>query len=402
MTSEQTDRLPTVKLRPGKGRRLASGAPWVFQDEIALDRRTRALAPGTLAILVDGDQALGVAAINPESRISARLLDRSPEAIIDGAWFRTRLQHALAARERLFDAPFYRLVHAEGDGLPAIVVDRFGDVAVVQPNAAWADRLEAEIVDAVADVTGCSAIVVNGMSRARRQEGLTEEIRVVRGTVDAPVPVIMNDATYMADVLGGQKTGLFYDQRPNHAFVRAIAADASVLDVFSHVGGFGLAALAGGARRVEAVDSSATALALANEGAARMGVGDRFETHRADAFDALREREGEPHDIVVCDPPAFAPSRNTLNAGLRAYERVARLAAARVSEGGILVLCSCSHAATSEAFHRACVDGIRRAGRRAALIYSGRAGPDHPVHSGLPETAYLKALAFRLVDDRIP
>ena len=233
---------PTVKLRPGKGRRLAQGAPWAFADEIAMDRRTRNLDPGTIVTLAEGDRTIGLAAFNAESRIAARLLDPDPEAVIDRNWFAGRLSRAMALRDRLFDAPFWRLVHAEGDGLPGVVIDRFGDAAVIQPNAAWADALCGDLVAALADVTGVTRIVVNATSRVRRLEGLDERLEVVLGSVDGPVEVPMNGATYLADLVGGQKTGLYYDQRPNHAFARRLTRDARVLDVFCHVGGFGLAA----------------------------------------------------------------------------------------------------------------------------------------------------------------
>jgi 23S rRNA (cytosine1962-C5)-methyltransferase len=189
---------------------------------------------------------------------------------------------------------------------------------------------------------------------------------------------------------------LFFDQRPNHAFVQRLSKDARVLDVFCHVGGFGLAALAGGAREVIAVDGSAPALDLATRGAEIMGVSDRFETRKSDAFDALADLEGQIFDVVICDPPAFAPNKKALDAGLRAYQRIARMAVGLVRPGGFLCLCSCSHAAGVDAFHKANTLGIARAGRQAALIHSGRAGPDHPVHSGLPETSYLKALVYRI------
>lgn len=386
----------TVKLRPGKGRRLAQGAPWAFADEIAMDRRTRKLPPGALVRLVEGERALGLAAFNPESQIAARLIDPDPEAMVDEDWFAARLARALALRERLYDGPFYRLVHAEGDGLPGVVIDRYGGAAVVQPNAAWADRLIGPMADALADVTGSATIIVNAASRARGLEGLNERVEVLRGTLDGPVEVPMNGALYLADLMGGQKTGLYYDQRENHAFVRRIARGARMLDVFAHVGGFGLAALAGGAAGVVALDSSAPALELADEAARRMGVADRYEAQRADAFHALAGLGGERFDIVICDPPAFAPSKQAVPQGLRAYEGLARLVAPLVAPGGIVGLCSCSHAVGVDAFHRACVAGLRRAGREGALIRSGRAGPDHPVHIGLPETGYLKALFYRL------
>jgi len=397
MTITPTDR-PTVKLRSGKGRRLAEGAPWAFADEIAMDRRTRNLQPGTLVRLVEGDRPLGLAAFNPASTIAARLLDPDPEAEIGAEWFTARIRHAQALRETLFEAPFYRLIHAEGDGLPGVIADRFGDTLVLQPNAAWAERNRAPLAVALLGVTGARNLVVNATSRVRRLEGLEEYLDVTHGAVDAPIPVPMNGATYLADVTTGQKTGLYFDQRPNHAFAARLAKGARMLDVFTHVGGFALAALAAGATSALAVDSSAPALALAERGADLTGVAERFTTRRADAFDALKALAGEGarFDIVICDPPSFAPNKGALANGLRAYERLARLAAALVAPGGWLVLCSCSHAADPESFHRANTRGLAKAGRRAALVHSGRAGPDHPSHVALPETSYLKALFYRL------
>ena len=397
MTTILADR-PTVKLRHGKGRRLADGAPWAFSDEIAMDRRTRNIQPGTLVRLVDGDHALGLAAFNHNSTISARLIDPDPEAEVGADWFANRIRHALTSREPLFDTPFYRLIHAEGDGLPGIVVDRFGDTLVLQPNAAWAECLLEPLSQALLEVTGAHNLVVNATSRARKLEGLEEYLKVTHGSVAAPIPVPMNGATYLADVVGGQKTGLFFDQRPNHAFAARLAKGKRVLDVFTHVGGFALASLAAGADSALAVDSSAPALALAEQGAVLTGVSECFTTRRSDAFDALQvlAGEGAQFDLVICDPPSFAPNKGALANGLRAYERLARLAASLVAPGGWLVLCSCSHAADPESFHRANARGIGRACRVAALVHSGRAGPDHPSHVALPETSYLKALFYSL------
>lgn len=387
---------PTVKIRPGKGRRFTSGAPWLFADEIAMDRRTRKLEPGTLVTLVEGDAPVGIAAFNPNSRIVARLLDRNPSTLIDQAWLEARLRAAARFRDRLYASPFYRLVHAEGDGLPGVVIDRFGDALVIQPNAAWADRCLPDLLVALRSVCGTPTIVINATARVRALEGLDTHLSTDGPALDGPLEVPMNDALYLADLTGGQKTGLYYDQRPNHAFAQSLARDARVLDVFSHVGGFGLAALAGGASEVRSIDSSEPALALAAEGAKRMGATDRFRTDRADAFAALEGSKGEAYDLVVCDPPAFAPSRDALPQGLRAYERVARLAAPLVAPGGVLCLCSCSHAVGPEPFHKACITGLSKAGRTGAVIHTGRAGADHPVHTGLPEGGYLKSLFFRL------
>ena len=401
MTEHSSSDRPTIRLTPkAEARAIRHGFPWVYANELVTDRRTRNLPAGTLARLEDsGRVPMGTVAVNPASKIICRMLDRDPEAVIDQAWFAARLAKALDHRARLYDAPFYRLVHAEADGLPGVVIDRFGDVAVIQPNAAWADALIGPLSAALAEVTGVSTIIMNGTGRARSLEGLEERTDVLLGKAPGgPVPVPMNGATYMADVMGGQKTGLFFDQRPNHAMAATLSKGARVLDVFSHVGGFGLAALAGGAVSALAVDGSEPALALAEQGAAAMDLSDRFTTRKGDAFAVLTAlaEEGETFDVVVCDPPAFAPSKNALEAGLRAYERVARLAAPLVAEGGYLVLCSCSHAADLSKFRNASARGIGRAGRRGQIIHTGFAGPDHPLMPHLAESGYLKAVFFRL------
>jgi len=392
---------PTVRLRPkAEARAIRHGFPWVYSDELVTDRRTQGLAPGALAVLEDADRrALALVTVNTASRIMARVLDRDPDVVIGEAWFAARIARAQALRARLYDAPFYRLVHAESDGLPGVVIDRFGDVAVIQPNAAWAEAHLPALVAALVAVTGVATVIKNGSGRARGLEGLPEDLAVVHGPAPGgPVPVPMNGATYMADVMGGQKTGLFYDQRPNHAFAAGLARGAAVLDMFSHVGGFGLAALAAGAVSALAVDGSAPALDLARQGAAAMGMADRLTTRQGDAFDVLEQLGAEDarFGLVVCDPPAFAPAKPALEAGLRAYERVARLAAPLVEPGGCLVLCSCSHAADLSAFRNACARGIGRGGRRAQILHTGFAGPDHPVLPQLAESGYLKALTFRL------
>ena len=400
MAAAMTAEIPRIRLLPKTDPRpIRRGAPWVYANQLVMDRRTKALDPGTIAVLEDRDRApLGLVGVNPNSKIAVRVLDRDPDARIDAAWFASRISRALALRQRLFEEPYYRLVHAEADGLPGVIIDRFGDAAVVQPNAAWAEAQLPALAEAIAQVTGVTTIVKNASGRARGLEGLGEDGGVLLGELDGPVPVRMNGATYLADLAGGQKTGLFYDQRPNHGFAARLVRGGSVLDVFSHVGGFALAALAGGASEALAVDASAAALALAEGGAQATGCADHFTTQKADAFDALDAlgKEVRRFDTVICDPPAFAPSKPALDAGLRAYEKVARLAAPLVSPGGFLVLCSCSHAADLHSFRGASLRGIGRAGRSAQLLHTGFAGADHPQHPHLAESAYLKALFFRL------
>ena len=393
---------PRIRLKPKTdARAIRHGFPWIYANQLVTDRRTRKLAPGSLAVLEDeAGRLLGLVTVNPESRIIARMLDRDPAARIDVDWFAARIARAEALRAATHSSPFYRLVHAEADGLPGIVIDRFGDTCVIQPNAAWAETHLAALTEALVAVTGAVNVLKNAGGRARALEGLDDENAVLRGAAPGePVPVEMNGAIYLADLTGGQKTGLFYDQRANHGFAaRLVRPGARVLDVFSHVGGFALAMLAAGAGAALAVDGSAPALELARAGAARMGLADRLETRRGDAFEMLEAlaAEGAQFDVVICDPPAFTPAKPALEAGLRAYERVARLAAPLVAPGGFLGLCSCSHAADLARFRGACIRGIGRAGRVGPLIHTGFAGPDHPQHPQLAESGYLKALFFRL------
>ncbi|MBQ0804092.1 MAG: class I SAM-dependent rRNA methyltransferase [Sulfitobacter sp.] len=393
--------LPVVRLLPkANARAIRHGFPWVYANEMVIDRRTKGLAPGSLAILEDAArQVMGVVAVNPLSKIFCRMLDQNAEAVIDVDWFAAHISRVLQLREQLYDAPFYRLVHAEADGLPGVVIDRFGDTAVIQPNAAWADVHIDALVAALMAVTGIKNVLKNASGRTRTLEGLDDVSLVLQGQApEGPIPVPMNGAIYMADLTGGQKTGIFYDQRPNHAFAANLSKGKRVLDVFAHVGGFGLAALANGASSVLAVDGSAPALELAQKGAEAMNVADRFATRQGDAFDVLTalRAEGAEFDVVICDPPAFAPGKPALEAGLRAYERLARLAAPLVAENGILALCSCSHAADLTQFRTSSIRGIGRAGRRAAMLHTGFAGPDHPQLPQLAETGYLKSLFFRL------
>ena len=241
-----------MRLKPkAEARALRHGFHWVYADELVTDRRTQKLELGALAVLEDADRRpLGLVTVNTKSKIIARMLDRDPMAQIDQSWFEARIGRALSMRDRLFAQPYYRLIHAEADQLPGIVVDRFNDSLVLQPNAAWAEAHLEMLVAALMSQTGAKNVVKNASGRARALEGLEdgEATALLQGAILGPLSVQMNGATYMADIMGGQKTGLFFDQRPNHSFVQALAKDVRVLDMFSHVGGFGLAALAGGAK----------------------------------------------------------------------------------------------------------------------------------------------------------
>ncbi len=389
---------PLLRLKPRQDRRLKAGHPWAFSNEIATAPEHRAWPIGA-PVRVEGDDGwrYGTFMFNPHSLIAARLLDRDPDAVIDAAWVRARITDAVAFRARVTPGTQHRLVHAEADRLPGLIADRFGDVVVVQANTAGMDRLLPEIAAALLDLLPLRAIVARNDSAARPQEGLPHEVELLHGT-DAEATAEEGGTRFPINPVSGQKTGFFFDQRPNRDQVASLAAGARVLDVFCHTGAFGLRTAAAGAAAVLLVDSSQPALELALQAAEANRLGDRVSVRRGDAFEVMAAlaAEGERFDIVVCDPPAFAKSRKDQEAGLRAYHRMTRLAAALVRPGGFLFVASCSHHAPLDLFTAQVSSALLKARREARIVHIGAAGPDHPVHPGLPESAYLKSLLLNL------
>ena len=390
---------PTITLQPGRHKRAEAGHPWVYSNEIAMDAAAKALPKGTLATLRKaGGEPLGVATFNAHTLVAARLLDRDAKRSIDRAFFAARLESALALRRRLYSEPHYRLVHAEADGLPGIVADRFGDVLVTQLNTAGMALLEAEWLAACDMVLAPSAIVLRNDSPARALEGLEPELRLAKGEIDGPIELVENGARFLADPREGQKTGWFFDQRDNRRFVAGLSRGARVLDLYCYAGGFAIAAAQAGAAQVLALDRSEAALALAARAADMNGVGERCRFQRADAFGEVSRlgSSGERFDVVIADPPAFVKSKKDLGPGLRGYRKLARLAATLVNPGGVLFIASCSHNVEPPDFAEAVRRGLEDAGRGGRILRSAGAAPDHPVHPWLPESAYLKAQVLLL------
>jgi len=390
---------PSVILLPGRHRRAESGHPWIYSNEVRMDAAAKALAPGALATLRRADDsALGVAMFNPHTLLSARLLDRDAARPIGRRFFVRRLRRALHLRERMFDVPYYRLVHAEADGLPGLIVDRFGAVLVVQSNTAGMARLEPLVLDALEELLEPAAIVLRNNSSARTLEGLSSETSVARGILEGSVWVPENGAVFHADLIAGQKTGWFFDQRDNRRFVAAMAAGARVLDLYCFSGGFAVRAAHANAAAVLGIDRSEPALALAAETARRNGVAEICRFQRAEAFgEAARlAAANERFDIVIADPPAFAKSRKDVRAALRGYRKLARLAASVTASGGILFLASCSFNVGAAEFAESVRRGLGDAGRNGRIIRVAGADADHPIHPALPETAYLKTMTLVL------
>jgi len=390
---------PSVILLPGRHRRAESGHPWIYSNEVRMDAAAKALAPGALATLRRADDsALGVAMFNPHTLLSARLLDRDAARPIGRRFLVRRLRQALHLRERMFDLPYYRLVHAEADGLPGLIVDRFGAVLVVQSNTAGMARLEPLVLDALEELLEPAAIVLRNDSSARTLEGLSSETSVARGILEGSVWVPENGAVFHADLIAGQKTGWFFDQRDNRRFVAAMAAGARVLDLYCFSGGFAVRAAHANAAAVLGIDRSEPALALAAETARRNGVAEICRFQRAEAFgEAARlAAANERFDIVIADPPAFAKSRKDIPAALRGYRKLARLAASVTASGGILFLASCSFNVGAAEFAESVRRGLGDAGRNGRIIRVAGADADHPIHPALPETAYLKTMTLVL------
>jgi len=390
---------PAIVLLPGRHKRAEGGHPWIYSNEVRMDPAAKELAPGTLVTVRRADDsALGVAMFNPHSLVAARFLDRDAGRAIGRRFFARRLERALRLRDRLFEQPYYRLVHAEADGLPGFVVDRFAGILVVQSNAAGIARLEPLVLDTLDALLAPETIVLRNDSPARALEGLTSETRVAKGTVSGSVVVRENGIEFLADPLAGQKTGWFFDQRDNRRFVAALAHDTRVLDLYCYNGAFSLQTARAGAAAVLGIDSSGPALALAGASAARNGLGEICSFRRGEAFaEAARlAAAGERFDIVIADPPAFAKSRKDVPAALRGYRKLTRLAASVTASGGLLFLACCSHSVTEVEFAEAVRRGLSDAGRGARMLRIAGADADHPIHPALPETAYLKAMTLSL------
>jgi 23S rRNA (cytosine1962-C5)-methyltransferase len=371
----------------------------VFSNEIRMDAEIKAVPPGSVVRVVDDHgKALGCATFNPHSLIAARLMSRDPGAAIDRAFFRARIEAAAALRARLFDTPYYRLVHAEADGLPGLAIDRFGDVFVCQVNTAGIERLAAEVVGAIEELFAPRAVVLRADSPVRALEGIERHVEVALGAVDGAVELVEEDVSCLADPVAGQKTGWYFDQRDGRSLVAGLSGGARMIDFYAYSGAFALRAAVAGAAEAIAVDRSDDALALGAEAAKRNGVAACCRFVRAEAFAEMARLgdAGERFDVVVADPPSFVKSRKDLKPGLRGYRKMTRLAAALVAPGGLLFVASCSHNVDVVAFGDAVRRGLVDASRTGRILHAGGAGPDHPRHPALPETAYLKSLLLQI------
>ncbi len=393
----------SLRLKKNADRRLKAGHLWLYSNEIDIaETPLKGFQTGEQAIVEAANgKPMGLAYVNPNSLICARIVSRDPSMRLDRSLLVHRLNQALSLRQRMFSEPYYRLVHGEGDLLPGLVIDRFGDVLVVQLNTAGMEAVKDELLDALDKVIKPSCVVLRNDTSGRRQEGLDQDVVVIKGELPDQVLLRENGVNFAAAVIDGQKTGWFYDHRVNRAWLNQQVAGKRVLDLFSYVGGWGIQAAAHGASEVLCVDASATALDRVAENAALNGLHEQVAVGQGDAFDVLTalKAEGEQFDVVILDPPAFIKKRKDIPNGERAYAKLNRAAMRLLGRDGLLLSASCSMHLASERLTEVVRGAIRHQDRQGQILFQGHQGPDHPVHPAIPETSYLKALGVRVFRD---
>lgn len=386
--------IPVLKLKRNEDRRLRAGHLWIFSNEVdtAATPLTQFQPGDAVAVHSSRDEFLGYAYVNPRTLIAARIVGRDAAYPLDASLIVHRLRIAQALRERLYREPYYRLVFGESDGLPGLVLDRYGDLVVAQSGTAGIDRLQAEVEAAVLKVTNAKTVVWKNDSGARELEGLTSH-------VDAPAEVVVREQgiDYVAPLADGQKTGWFYDQAANRERLRRyLPAGARVLDVCSYVGAWAISALKGGAGSATCVDASASALDYVTRNARANGVD--VTTLKGDAFDALKalQEQGERFDVVIIDPPAFAKRKKDAPQAAAAYRKLNQLAMTLIDRDGLLVSCSCSYHMGADELVDAIQAAARHVSRAVQVLELGGQSPDHPIHPAIPETRYLKSFFCRV------
>jgi 23S rRNA (cytosine1962-C5)-methyltransferase len=389
--------LPALRLKRNEDRRLAAGHLWVFSNEVdtAATPLGKFRGGDLVRVVAHNDRALGIAYVNPKSLICARLL--ASWQLPDVDWFTARLRTALVLRQRLYAAPYYRLVYGEADGLPGLVIDRYGDSCVMQIGTAGMERLREPIVAALNQVLAPRQILLKNDSAARELEGLPAYVEVIQGTPPDYGDVVEDGISFRVPLLAGQKTGWFFDQAANRrSLVKYIAAGARVLDLFSYVGAWGIRAGKSGAHLVTCVDASATALELAVDNGRRNGV--TLTAKKADAFEALEEyrQQRARFDVIIVDPPAFAKKKKDLPKAQAAYKRLNQMAMQLMADDGFLISCSCSYHLSGDDLLAAIGKAARAAQRPVQIVEVGGQAPDHPVHPAIAESRYLKAFFCRV------
>lgn len=392
---------PPLYLKRGEDARLRAGHLWVFSNEVDTSRSPlTAFEPGDACTIVDAaDRILGTGYVNPASLIAARLVVRGKAHGLDETLLVRRLRDALALRQRLYEASWYRLLYGESDGVPGLTLDRYGEVIVAQATTAGIERIKPLVEAAVRKVIQPALMIWKNDAGIRTLEQLPMYAEPAFGDPAAPVEAREGGVRFAIDPLGGQKTGWFYDQRANRDRFVHYVQGRRVLDVFSYLGAWGLRAAAAGAREVQCVDASAPALERLENAARINGLEARVGIMHSDAFEALKALRvaRERFDVVVVDPPAFVKRKKDLAQGRLAYRRINTMAMQLLVPDGILVSCSCSHHLPRADLLAGIQAGSRELERQVQVLEVLQQGPDHPIHPAIPETDYLKGFLCRVL-----
>lgn len=383
--------LPTIEIMPSYHKRFLAGYPWLYANEITQSQSTKTLEPGELVAVTHQGKRVATGYFNRHSLISFRALSSS-DIDIDVTFFKHRLQHSLALRERFYHTPYYRLVHAEADGLPGLIIDRFDSVFVIQMNTQGMEKLKTLLIEALQALFSPTTLYFRNDSAVRTLEGLSITEPEVIGEPLSTLTVIENNMTFEIDMTSSQKTGWFFDHRDNRALIAKLAPGKTVIDYFCYSGGFGLQAAKQQAKRVIEIDRSEGALKNAERSASLNHLSDICEFHCRDTFKDMDERlqKGEIFDIVVLDPPAFVKSKKDLIPGLKGYEKLLTKALSLVAKNGFLLIASCSYHVKEADLKICLIRALQKTKREGRIVQTLSAGFDHPIHPILEESSYLK------------
>jgi len=391
---------PILYLKKNEDIRLRKGHLWVFSNEVDTQRSPLTqFPPGGLVQVQSADgKVLGTAYINPQTLICARLLSRKGNLKCGTHFFKQRLATAFNLRDKLFDKPYYRLVFGESDGLPGLVIDRFGPIFAVQITTLGMEQRKQSLLDALIELSAPEAIILKNDNPQRELEGLGLEPEMAYGTLPGQLVIAENQAFFKVDILAGQKTGWFYDHRNSRAFAASLAKNLRVLDLFCYTGAWSLPAALAGAEYVTGVDSSENAINLARENAVFNNVGHKTHFIHCDAFDFLKQARlnNEAFDLVILDPPALIKRKKDFKQGYEAYRRLNHLALQVLAKNGILVSASCSFHMDRGNLHELLRSSARHIDRHLTFFVTGGQGPDHPIDPAIPETDYLKTYFCRV------
>ncbi len=393
--------MSIVKLRKNEERRIQSGHLWIFSNEVDIKQSPlNTFTPGqSVSVQSSHGSFLGHGYINPHSLIAVRICSRDKQQPINRDLIYNRLSHAFELRKRLFQKPYYRLVHSEGDFLPGVIIDRYDEVLVVQLNTAGMEVLKDDLLEVLHELLNPKVILLRNDSPIRQLESLTKYSEVVYGLLPDVIELEENGLLFNTSLNQGQKTGWFYDHRENRAYLQQLAVKQSVLDVFSYVGGWGINAACAGARDVLAIDASESALNTAKVNAELNGVASRFSTKCGDACEIMRELHGsgKRFDVVVLDPPAYIKRKKDHKRGLQQYELINRLAVSLLTDEGTLVSASCSQHLSLKELNNSMLKAARKQKRNLQIFHQGGQGSDHPANAAMEETRYLKAQFSRVL-----